>query len=85
MTATTETTVPPSADAVGSGLHVRGLVKKYGMFTAVDGIDLDVPEGSFFALLGPSGCGKTTTLRMVAGLEEPTSGAIYIGGDEVSR
>jgi spermidine/putrescine transport system ATP-binding protein len=85
MTATTETTVTPSADAVGSGLHVRGLVKKYGMFTAVDGIDLDVPEGSFFALLGPSGCGKTTTLRMVAGLEEPTSGAIYIGGEDVSR
>ena len=69
----------------GTGLQVRGLVKQYGTFTAVDGIDLDVPEGSFFALLGPSGCGKTTTLRMVAGLEDPTAGAIYIDGDDVSR
>ena len=56
----------------GGGLRIRGLHKSYGAFKAVDGIDLDVPEGSFFALLGPSGCGKTTTLRMVAGLEEPT-------------
>ncbi len=85
MTAATATSMTQPADAVGSGLHVRGLVKRYGMFMAVDGIDLDVPEGSFFALLGPSGCGKTTTLRMIAGLEDPTSGAIYIGGDEVSR
>ena len=74
-----------SSAAIGSGLQVRGLVKNYGTFTAVDGIDLDVPEGSFFALLGPSGCGKTTTLRMVAGLEDPTAGAIYIAGDDVSR
>jgi spermidine/putrescine transport system ATP-binding protein len=85
MTAATATSMTQPADAVGSGLHVRGLVKKYGLFTAVDGIDLDVPEGSFFALLGPSGCGKTTTLRMIAGLEDPTSGAIYIAGDDVSR
>ena len=60
------------------------MVKAFGSTRAVDGIDLSVPEGSFFALLGPSGCGKTTTLRMVAGLEEPTSGAIYIGGKDVA-
>jgi spermidine/putrescine transport system ATP-binding protein len=83
--ATTADATATPAQAVGSGLHVRGLTKRYGPFTAVDGIDLDVPEGSFFALLGPSGCGKTTTLRMVAGLEDPTAGAIYIGGADVSR
>ena len=69
----------------GGSLAIRNLVKTYGAFTAVDDIDLDVPEGSFFALLGPSGCGKTTTLRMVAGLEEPTSGQITIGDTDVSR
>ena len=47
--------------------------KRFSEFNAVDDLTLTVPNGSFFALLGPSGCGKTTTLRMVAGLEEPTS------------
>ena len=69
----------------GGGLRIRGLHKSYGNFKAVDGIDLEVPEGSFFALLGPSGCGKTTTLRMVAGLEEPTAGSIEIGGNDISH
>ena len=68
----------------GGGLRIRGLHKSYGSFKAVDGIDLDVPEGSFFALLGPSGCGKTTTLRMVAGLEEPTGGSIEIGDRDIA-
>ena len=58
------------------GLRLQGVTKSFGAFTAVDDLDLDVPRGSFFALLGPSGCGKTTTLRMVAGLETPTSGSI---------
>jgi spermidine/putrescine transport system ATP-binding protein len=74
-----------AATDLGSGLEIRQLTKRYGTFIAVDGIDLAVPEGSFFALLGPSGCGKTTTLRMVAGLEDPTAGAIYISGSDVSR
>jgi spermidine/putrescine transport system ATP-binding protein len=65
-------------------LHLKNLVKSFGEFTAVAGIDLTVPVGSFFALLGPSGCGKTTTLRMIAGLEEPTSGEIYIGDQDVT-
>ena len=69
---------------VGSGLEIRSLAKTFGDFWAVDSIDLSVPEGSFFALLGPSGCGKTTTLRMVAGLERPTAGAIYIGREDIS-
>jgi len=68
----------------GSGLVLHGVTKVFGDTTVVDGIDLDVPAGSFFALLGPSGCGKTTTLRMVAGLEHPTSGAITIGGRDVT-
>ena len=69
----------------GSGLQIRGLVKDFGKFRAVDDLDLSVPEGSFFALLGPSGCGKTTTLRMVAGLETPTAGAIHLNGTDISR
>ncbi len=79
----TATDVPVQQD-LGTGLAIRSLSKNFGDFTAVDSIDLSVPEGSFFALLGPSGCGKTTTLRMVAGLEQPTAGAIYIGGQDIS-
>ena len=65
-------------------LHLSQVTKEFGGFTAVDSLDLDVPHGSFFALLGPSGCGKTTTLRMVAGLETPTSGSIRIGDTDIT-
>ena len=65
-------------------LRIVDLVKRFGTATAVDGISITVPDGSFFALLGPSGCGKTTTLRMVAGLEDPTAGAIFLGEDDVT-
>lgn len=65
-------------------LRIENLVKRFGDFTAVDGINLTIPQGSFFALLGPSGCGKTTTLRMVAGLEEPTSGSVTIGNSDIT-
>ncbi|MFW5500030.1 MULTISPECIES: ABC transporter ATP-binding protein [unclassified Maridesulfovibrio] len=61
-------------------LSVSDMVKKFGDFTAVDGVSFDVPAGSFFSILGPSGCGKTTLLRMIAGFEEPTSGDIEIRG-----
>jgi len=54
--------------------------REYGATTALDGVTLDISEGEFFTLVGPSGCGKTTTLRTIAGLEEPTSGSVRIGG-----
>jgi len=66
-------------------LHLVNLTKTFGDFKAVDNLTLTIPAGSFFALLGPSGCGKTTTLRMVAGLEEPTSGQIKLGQEDVTN
>jgi spermidine/putrescine transport system ATP-binding protein len=73
------------AEPVGGDLHLRSLTKQFATFTAVDDLDLTIPQGSFFALLGPSGCGKTTTLRMVAGLEVPTAGQILIGDDDITE
>jgi spermidine/putrescine transport system ATP-binding protein len=67
-----------------SDLTLERVTKRFGDFVAVDALDLTVPQGSFFALLGPSGCGKTTTLRMVAGLEEPTVGRVLIGGEDIT-
>jgi multiple sugar transport system ATP-binding protein len=62
-------------------LRLQNVQKSYPSgFTAVNGVDLDVEDGEFFTLLGPSGCGKTTTLRMIAGLETPSAGKIFIGG-----
>jgi spermidine/putrescine transport system ATP-binding protein len=60
------------------------VVKKFGEVFAVDHIDLEVQDGEFFSLLGPSGCGKTTTLRMIGGFEQPTSGLIELHGDDVT-
>jgi spermidine/putrescine transport system ATP-binding protein len=65
-------------------LHLSNLSKKFGDVAAVDDLTLTIPAGSFFALLGASGCGKTTTLRMVAGLEDPTSGRIAIGEKDIT-
>src|SRR5688500_4332982 len=65
-------------------LRLEQLTKRFGPVVAVDGIDLHVPAGSFMALLGPSGCGKTTTLRMVAGVDEPTDGKILIGDRDIT-
>ena len=72
------------ASAAGRDLQLERVTKRFGLFVAVDDISLTVPSGSFYALLGPSGCGKTTTLRMVAGLEEPTEGTIRIGDEDVT-
>ena len=65
-------------------LHLVNLTKSFGAFTAVDNLSLTIPAGSFFALLGPSGCGKTTTLRMVAGLDQPTEGQIKLGDRDIT-
>jgi ABC-2 type transport system ATP-binding protein len=61
-------------------IRLTHLTKRYGGFTAVNGIDLDVPRGELFGFLGPNGAGKTTTLRMIAGILRPTSGTVEIGG-----
>ncbi len=74
----------PTQNEVGRDLRLTGVTKRFGDFVAVDDLSLTVPRGSFFALLGPSGCGKTTTLRMVAGLEEPTKGHIAIGHEDIT-
>ena len=65
-------------------VRLAGVRKQFGDFTAVQNLDLDIASGEFFTLLGPSGCGKTTTLRMVAGFEEPTAGTILIDGEDVA-
>jgi putrescine transport system ATP-binding protein len=64
-------------------LSVRSVVKRFGPFTAVDHLSLDVMPGEFFALLGPSGCGKSTLLRMLAGFETPDDGQILLNGADV--
>lgn len=68
----------------GADLELIGIQKRFPGFTAIEHLDLTIPAGSFFALLGPSGCGKTTTLRLVAGLEDPTEGKILLGGRDVT-
>ena len=69
----------------GADLELVGITKRFPGFTAIEELNLTIPAGSFFALLGPSGCGKTTTLRLVAGLEDPTAGRILIGGKDVTQ
>ncbi|WP_030674158.1 ABC transporter ATP-binding protein [Streptomyces rimosus] len=68
----------------GGDVRLSGISKTYGSFTAVHPLDLTVPAGSFFALLGASGCGKTTTLRMIAGLEDPSTGTVELDGRDVT-
>jgi ABC-2 type transport system ATP-binding protein len=81
-----------SADLTPSGsgdegivLRLEAVTKRYGTFTAVDGIDLAVPRGQIFGFLGPNGAGKTTTIRMIAGVLLPTSGRVFISGNDLGR
>ena len=71
-----------------NGIEFRNVTKRYGSDKngpmAVKGISFEVPVGTLTTILGPSGCGKTTTLRMIAGLESPTSGSIFMGGRDVT-
>jgi ABC-2 type transport system ATP-binding protein len=65
-------------------LKIDGLVKRYGDFTAVDGISFEVAEGAFFGLLGPNGAGKTTTINAIVGLAKVTAGSIALFGHDVA-
>jgi sulfate transport system ATP-binding protein len=65
-------------------IEARGIVKRFGAFTALDGVSVDVPTGSLTALLGPSGSGKSTLLRVIAGLEQPDAGQVLLDGEDVT-
>jgi spermidine/putrescine transport system ATP-binding protein len=69
---------------MSNSVHLSKVTKQFNDFVAVNAIDLEVTDGEFFSLLGPSGCGKTTTLRMIAGFEQPTEGEIFIMGQQVA-
>src|SRR5439155_23898885 len=70
----------PGVRVVRGQLEVRGLTKRFSPQVTVDPLSFEVMEGEFFSLLGPSGCGKTTTLRCIAGFEEPSEGSVLLGG-----
>jgi spermidine/putrescine transport system ATP-binding protein len=72
-----------STSSMPPDVRLVDVVKEFAEVRAVDGISLEIPRGSFFALLGPSGCGKTTTLRMIGGFDEPTEGQIFLGDRDV--
>ena len=87
MTPASATTPESAHEPTGEDdryISLEGITKKFGVITAVDDVTLDIKRGEFFALLGPSGCGKTTLLRMLAGLEAPTSGRILIDGQDIT-
>ena len=68
----------------GTEVEYRNVHRVYGSVHALDGLDLRIEPGEMLALLGPSGCGKTTALRMLAGFDQPTSGSVLVGGQDVS-
>jgi thiamine transport system ATP-binding protein len=77
---------PPDGDGTDAppAVSLDGVTRRYGETTAVSDLSLSVREGEFFTLVGPSGCGKTTTLRLIAGFEEPTAGTVRFGGESVA-
>src|SRR5579862_9933070 len=66
-------------------IEAAGLTKKFGKLTAVNGLDLSIGQGEFFAFLGPNAAGKTTTIKMLTGLLKPTAGEVFIGGFDMLR
>src|ERR1700754_3000028 len=72
-------------DAARVAVRLVGVSKRFGSVTAVDGLDLEIRDGEFFAMLGPSGSGKTTVLRMIAGFEQPSAGTIRLGGVDATK
>ena len=84
MTVADERAAPLALDVRPADVRLVDVTKRFDDVVAVDRLSLEIESGSFFALLGPSGCGKTTTLRMIGGFEQPTSGTIYLGAREVS-
>src|SRR4051812_31261584 len=71
-------------ELVAPDVVLRNVTKRFGDVTAVDALELEIAHGEFLSLLGPSGCGKTTTLRMIAGFEQPDEGTLLIGGRDVA-
>lgn len=85
MTDSPGTDTPVSSASGVPAVALRAVRREFGDQVAVESLDLDIAEGEFFSIIGPSGCGKTTTLRMVAGLEQPTSGRILIHDKDVTK
>jgi putative spermidine/putrescine transport system ATP-binding protein len=77
--------VEPAETGPVPAVRLDGVTKRFGSFTAVDAVDLEVADGEFFSMLGPSGSGKTTCLRLIAGFESPTEGSIHLHGQVVDR
>jgi spermidine/putrescine transport system ATP-binding protein len=75
---------PTTSRAAAPDVDIIGVTKRFGSVTAVDAMDLSIARGEFYSLLGPSGCGKTTTLRMIAGFEQPTEGEILLAGQPIA-
>jgi spermidine/putrescine transport system ATP-binding protein len=75
---------PITAGAAAPDVEIIGVTKRFGTVTAVDAMNLSIARGTFYSLLGPSGCGKTTTLRMIAGFEQPTEGEIMLAGQPIA-
>ena len=71
-------------NARGGEVQLVDLVKRFDEVVAVDGVNMDIPAGEFYSMLGPSGCGKTTTLRLIAGFEQPTSGKVLLDGSDMA-